>query len=129
MAEKTLREKQSIFLLNAAKLISWAFEQGFELTAGELLRTKDQQTLYFEGKTLVKIGNITHLAETRQLSKTMNSRHLDKLAIDLNLFISGVYTTKAEYYKPMGDYWKTLHPDNVWGGDWGFDSNHFEMKP
>jgi len=77
-----------------------------------LLRTKEQQEIYFnEGK-----------------SKTMNSKHLSRLAIDLNLFVYGVYQTDKEAYKPLAEYWKTLHPDNRAGYDWGWDANHFEMK-
>jgi len=113
MNNLTLRQKQSIFLKNAAKLILWAFENGFELTGGELLRTESQQAEY------VKTGK----------SKTMNSRHLQKLAIDINLFVDGKYRYDKEAYKLLAEYWKTLHQDNVAGYDWGWDANHFEMKP
>ena len=108
----TLREKQSIFLKNVALLISWAFDNGFELTGGELQRTREQQEVY------VNEG----------LSKTMNSQHLKKLAIDLNLFVNGKYQRNREAYRPLAEYWKSLHPDNVAGYDWGWDANHFEMK-
>lgn len=108
----TLREKQSIFLKNVASLINWAFENGYELTGGELQRTKEQQEVYVnEGK-----------------SKTMDSQHLKKLAIDFNLFINGKYQIENEAYRPLSEYWKSLHPNNVSGFDWGFDGNHFEMK-
>lgn len=123
-----MREKQSIFLLNAAKLIIWAFENGYELTGGELLRTKDQQMLYFEGKTLEKYGFDIKVVPAKKLSKTMNSQHLNKLAIDLNLFVGDKYVSDKESHRPLGEYWKSLHPQNVWGGDWGWDANHYEMK-
>lgn len=109
----TLREKQSLFAVNAAKLILWVHEHGHDVTLGEALRTPEQQAIY------LKTGK----------SKTANSKHLQKLAIDLNLFIGGVYRTDKEAYKPMAEYWKSLHPDNVAGYDWGWDANHFEMKP
>lgn len=108
-----MRKKQSIFLRNVAKLITWAFENGYELTGGELTRTDEQQAIY----------------RRKGLSKAVRSRHQDRLAIDLNLFINGVYQTTREPYKPLADYWKSLHPDNVAGYDWGWDANHFEMKP
>jgi len=98
----TLREKQSVFLKNVALLISWAFDNGFELTGGELQRTREQQEVY------VNEG----------LSKTMNSQHLKKLAIDLNLFVNGKYQRNREAYRPLAEYWKSLHPDNVAGYDW-----------
>lgn len=108
----TLREKQSVFLVNFAKLILWIHDQGWEVTAGELLRTREQQASY------VKAG----------LSKTMDSRHLVKLAGDLNLFINGVYQQAKAPYEPLAIYWKSLHPDNVAGYDWGWDPAHFEMS-
>lgn len=108
----TLRERQSLFIRNFAKLVLWTFENGFEVTAGELLRTEEQQQIY----------------RKKGLSKAERSRHQDKLAGDLNLFVGGVYQTTKEPYRPLADYWKSLHPDNVAGYDWGWDANHFEMK-
>lgn len=122
-----MREKQSIFILNFAKLIIWAFENGFEVTAGELFRTQDQQMLYFEGYTLIKAGSNVRLAKVSPKSKTMFSKHREKLAGDLNLFINGEYQVNTSAYTPLGEYWKSLHPENVWGGDWGWDANHFQM--
>ena len=107
-----MREKQSIFLQNVAKLILWAFENGYELTAGELWRTQEQHDWN------IKNGK----------SKAKRSRHQDRLAVDLNLFIGGVYKTDRESYKPLAVYWKSLHSLNKAGYDWGWDANHFEMS-
>lgn len=107
-----MRKKQSIFLQNVAALICWAFNNGYELTGGELYRTEEQQEIY----------------RKKGLSKATRSRHQDRLAIDLNLFIDGVYQTTREPYRPLAEYWKSLHPENVAGYDWGWDANHFEMK-
>ena len=106
----TLREKQSIFLKNIAKLILWSFENGYELTGQELFRTQEQQDIYFKtGKSKVKY-----------------SKHQDKLAIDLNLFINGKYVTDKESFKPLAEYWRSLHHRNISGSDWGWDFNHFQ---
>ena len=108
----SLRKDQSIFLRNVAKLINWGFENGYELTGGELYRTDEQQAIYRKnGKSKVRV-----------------SKHQKRLAIDLNLFIGGVYQTKNAAYKPLADYWKSLHPKNRAGYDWGWDGNHFEMS-
>lgn len=108
-----LSEKQAIFLVNWAKLVLWVNEQpNMYVTAGELWRPIEMQRIYVD----------------QDKSKTMNSKHLERLAGDLNLFINGVYQTTREPYKPLADYWKSLHPDNVAGYDWGWDANHFEMK-
>lgn len=107
----SLRKHQSIFLKNVAKLITWAFEQGYELTGGELYRTEEQQNIYRKNGT----------------SKVQVSKHQKRLAIDLNLFIDGIYQTKNEAYRELAAYWKSLHPKNKAGYDWGWDGNHFEM--
>lgn len=108
----TLSQAQKIFTLNIAKLIIWAYDQGYELTFGEAVRTMEQQKIYLASGA----------------SKTLNSGHLKRLAVDLNLFIDGVYMTDTESYKPLAEYWKILHPKNIAGYDWKFDGNHFEMQ-
>ena len=115
-----LSEKQRIFTRNIAKLIVYAYQNGFELTFGEAFRTNEQQMIY------VQTGK----------SQTMNSNHLRRLAIDFNIFKDGNLTYKWEDIKPLGDYWESLHTLNRWGGDWnkndkkdGFlDTPHFEMN-
>ena len=108
-----LRDKQSKFLINLAKLILWVNEQpGWQLTGGELYRPQEMQDIYVaQGK-----------------SKTKNGKHPQRLACDLNLFINGVFQTEREAYKLLAEYWKSLDADNVAGYDWGFDANHFESK-
>jgi peptidoglycan L-alanyl-D-glutamate endopeptidase CwlK len=108
-----LSEKQAVFLNNMAILIIWGNSQeGWYLTGGELQRSEEQQKIYFESGA----------------SKTMDSKHIYRLAMDLNLFINGEYQTDREAYKPLADFWKSLHKDNVAGYDWGWDANHFEMN-
>ena len=108
----SLSDKQWIFLQNVCKLIDFAYATGYKLTGGELFRPKEMQEIYVQqGK-----------------SKTLEGQHGKRMAIDLNLFIDGVYRTDREAYKVLAEYWKTLHPDNVAGYDWGWDANHFEMK-
>jgi hypothetical protein len=119
----TLSTKQKIFTLNISLLIQYAFKQGIELTFGEAYRTVEQQKLYFD------TGR----------SKTMNSRHLQRLAVDFNVFIGGVLINEPAKIQPLGEFWMTLNTDNVWGGDWNRnhsvldetfkDPYHFEMKP
>ena len=106
----TLRQKQSKFAQMVARLIQWAFENGFEVTLGEAFRTDEQQEKYLKnGKSTVK-----------------RSKHQDRLAIDLNLFIDGKYQVSSEAYRPLGEAWKDM--GGVWGGDWKSfpDGNHFE---
>jgi len=58
-----------------------------------------------------------------------NSAHKQRLAVDLNLFKDGVYQGSTEAHSLFGAYWKALHPDNVWGGDFKKqDGNHYARK-
>ena len=107
----TLSEKQRKFTAMIGILIRWASDRQYGLTFGHAWRDTETQRRLVEQK----------------LSKTMQSKHCDRLAIDFNLFIGGNYVTKTEDYKPLGEYWKSLDPQNRWGGDWSFgDGNHFE---
>ena len=108
----SLVTEQAAFLLDMCKLITYATEQGFVVTGGELARTIDQQQIY------VKTGR----------SKTMNSIHLKRCAIDLNFFKEGKLCYNAEILAPIGNYWESLHPKNQWGGFWKSfkDVPHFQ---
>jgi len=109
---ETLGQHQRRFLPLVAKLIQKAYELGYELTAGELLRTPEQAA--------------HNAADGSGIS---NSLHIIKLAIDLNLFKDGVYLKDSADYKPLGTYWKTLDPACAWGGDFTRkDGNHFSLS-
>lgn len=92
--------EQASFLLNACKMIQAATDMGFLVTAGELWRSPEQQAIY---------------VKTRR-SKTMRSRHLERMAIDLNFFRDGQLVYGIEALAPLGDFWESLHPLNSWGG-------------
>ena len=93
--------EQAAFLLDVAKLINKSTELGFQVTAGELYRTPEQQEIY------VKTGR----------SRTMNSLHLQRRAVDLNFFLNGKLTYDKAALAPLGAYWESLHPLNSWGGN------------
>ena len=115
----TLGEKQRLFTLNIAKLILWAYENDYEFSFSEAYRTPEQAAMNrFKGTGI------------------SNSLHTRRLAIDLNLFtdlsIDGdedIYATDSESHKLLGEYWKSLHPLNRWGGDFSKpDGNHYSME-
>lgn len=111
----TLSEQQQTFATNVGRLILKAEEFGIKLTLGEAFRTREQQEIY------VKQGK----------SKTLNSRHLQRLAIDFNFFINGKLVYDKAKIAGLGAYWESLHTSNKWGGNFvGFtDVPHFEMVP
>lgn len=132
----TLGQSQRIFTKNIACLILYAYEIGFELSFGEAERTPSQVLLNYYGFDVVNDSNGLQLKKRDRTSKTLESRHPDRLAVDFNFFINGNLTYKYEDVKPLGDYWVSLHNKNRWGGDFnkngikdGFmDTPHFEMQ-
>ena len=110
----SLSTEQAAFLLDACKLIQYATEQGFMVTGGELSRTPEQQAIY------VKTGR----------SKTMNSIHLKRCAIDLNFFKDGKIIWNRKIIEPLGIYWENMHPTNRWVGYFSnlVDCPHFERN-
>ena len=110
----SLVQEQAAFLLDAIKLVQYATEQGFVVTGGELFRSPEQQAIY------VKTGR----------SKTMNSNHLKRCAIDLNFFKDGKIIWDKTTLAPLGAYWESLNPKNRWGGNFKslVDCPHFERN-
>jgi hypothetical protein len=110
----SLSANQAAFLLDVCKLVPYATSLGFTVTGGELQRTIEQQTLY------VKQGK----------SKTMDSKHLKKVAIDLNFIKDGQLVYDRAQLAPIGAYWESLHPLNRWGGNFKsfVDMPHFERN-
>jgi hypothetical protein len=101
----TLREKQSKFASMVGQLLQHIDGiPGYAVTLGDAYRAPTVQ--YGSPKSL----------------------HRERLAIDLNLFINGVYQTSTEAYTPLGEYWEGI------GGAWGGrflaprpDGNHFSL--
>jgi hypothetical protein len=107
---ETLSEMQCRFVSLIGNLIAWAYAQpGYGLTFGEAYRTPEQAAL-----------------DAKKGSGIAHSLHTDRLAVDLNLFISGVYQGDTEAYEPMGVYWESL--GGAWGGRFKrADGNHFSL--
>lgn len=109
----SLREKRVLFSTLMAKLVGKAEVLGLELAFDEVKRSADTAALYeAQGKGVAK------------------SAHLNGLAVDVLLYTkAGEYLTKSEDYKPLGDFWKSLHPLCRWGGDFTKrDGNHFSLE-
>ena len=111
----SLSDQQFAFMKDVCLLLQFVINKGWKVTGGELDRTVEQQKLYVEsGK-----------------SKTMQSLHLDRLAIDLNFFSpEGNLTYKKEELQFIGDFWESLSPQNEWGGNWTsfIDTPHFQRN-
>lgn len=91
----------------AAHLILEAEKLGFEVTLGEAWRSEEEAR---------------RLASNRQGIK--RSLHCDRMAVDLNLFVDGVWLQSSEAHRPLGELWES------WGGAWGGrfgDGNHYSL--
>lgn len=117
----SLVAKQFLFVQNIIKLLQFAIANGYVVTFGEAHRPLEMQKIY------VKQGR----------SKTLRSKHMERLALDLNIFKDGKLQGR-EGIKLLGDYWESLHELNRWGGNWRglvdagkstfVDAPHFEMQ-
>ena len=104
----TLGEKQRKFTRMIADLIVFAYDNGFELTFAEAYRTPEQAALNAKaGKGI------------------STSLHLDRLAVDFNLFKDGAYLTQTEDHRPLGEYWESI--GGAWGGRFK-DGNHYSLE-
>jgi hypothetical protein len=109
---ETLRQKQSRFARLVPRLLDKAHELGFEVTFGDAYRDPR-----LHGEVGVKLG-YGH----------RNSAHKMRLAIDLNLFLGGVYQTSTEAHRRLGEWWEEQGPDHRWGGRFE-DGNHYSITP
>lgn len=120
----TLREKQTKFWKMASLLLLKANDLNTPIFILEWKRSIEQQRIYV----------------ARGASKTMHSKHIEGLAIDI-VFLSdvtddGAINYSPEQYKPLGEYWESI--GGRWGGRFGddpktvkiegWDSGHFELS-
>lgn len=108
----SLGDKQRLFMRLLGEFLVWIYQQGYAVTGGELERSRAQAQANAAAGTGIA-----------------NSNHLRRLAIDLNLFLAGVYQTDSAAYRPLGEKWKSMHPLCRWGGDFSKpDGNHFSLE-
>ena len=110
----SLVKEQAEFLRDVCRLVEYASDTGWVVTGGELWRSPEQQAVY------VKTGR----------SKTLQSNHLRRLAVDLNFFKGGQLVYDVEQIRPLGIFWENLHDRNRWGGNFKslVDVPHFERN-
>jgi hypothetical protein len=103
--------EQWLFLQDVAKLINFISFNKLVCTGGELWRTAEQQAINVK----------------KRVSQTMDSKHLERLAIDLNFIADGKIILCPSQ---IGAYWESLNTKNEWGGSWKTfkDSGHFQRN-
>ena len=105
-----LGDKQRLFMTLLPRLIDRAHELGYEVSLGDGYR---------DPRVFGEIGERDGYGHPR-------SAHKQRLAIDLNLFLDGVYCRKNEDHEQLGTFWESLHPECRWGGRFN-DGNHYSM--
>lgn len=110
MYDPHLRPLQSHFAWMLGQFLTWCFDNGYQVTIGEVYRTPS------EAEANAVIG-----------SGIARSLHTLSLAVDLRLFIAGDYQTDSAAYAPLGAEWKRM--GGAWGGDFTKpDGNHFSLE-
>lgn len=106
-----LSKRQAVFAQNVAKLIQYCDSIGKPCTLGEAFRTQEQADIYAKNGKGIK-----------------NSKHCQRLAIDLNLFDRDYkYHPEPEFYREAAVFWEDLDNGNSAGYFWPKrDANHFE---
>ena len=100
----TLGEKQRLFARLELQLRLKIYMEGYEVTLGHAFRSRaEQQRLGHRGV------------------------HPLKLAVDLNLFLNGVYLRTTAAHWQFGEWWEQQHPLCRWGGRFG-DGNHYSFE-
>lgn len=146
MTMSSLVKAQIEFSECHGRLLSRIYATGYGVQSGELLRTRVQALLY--SMTLAERRRVTSLliSEWPDLAEAIadphmgrgssTSLHLDRLAVDYTLrrlvrndlgeVTDAILVVDNAEYEPFGQFWKSLHPNNAWGGDFTFaDVGHF----
>ena len=124
MPESPLRRKQALFWYKVAQLLIEAVRQSTPICLIEWMRSYEQQ------KVMVARG----------ASKTMKSKHLQGLAVDIcfldDIEDDGAINYHPDKYKSLGEYWESL--GGRWGGRFGddpatetiegWDAGHMELE-
>jgi hypothetical protein len=105
-----LQRRQCEFTAAVAKLITRALDLGYTIKVQEWNRTLETQKEYV----------------LKGVSRTLDSRHLDNLAVDVVLFKDGVILWGPEAYRGIGEYWETL--GGRWGGRFGVAKEDYATK-
>lgn len=133
----TLGEKQRLFVRLYGQWLSWALAQGYELSFGEASRSDEQAEINAIGsmgrETVAQLvqrafpGLAKAIRNNGKANGIRATAHGNRLAMDMNLFINGVYQTTTEAWRPLGEYWESLHTLCRWGGRFG-DGNHISLE-
>lgn len=105
-----LSEKQRKFSVLLGRLIMLAHNEGIEFTIGHVWRSPEEQARLMKKK----------------VSRTMRSKHLERLACDFNIYINEKYTSKRKDYIKLGLLAELI--GLRWGGRFGIKKKDYGDK-
>ena len=109
----SLGQKQELFMRLLPLLLIKALQLGYDMRGGDLFR--DPRVHGAAGESL----GYGH----------RNSCHKLKLAIDLNLFLGGIFLQETEDHRELGEWWEQQHELCRWGGRFKRpDGNHYSLE-
>jgi hypothetical protein len=103
-------QKQELFMRLLPRLIDKAHDLGFDVRGGDLYR---------DPRVHGDVG------EKKSYSSS-TSRHKERCAIDLNLFMDGKFLQETTDHAALGHWWEDQHELCRWGGRFN-DGNHYEL--
>lgn len=104
-----LLKAQQDFARKVALLLTKAHDLGYECTLGDAYR---------DPRVFGPMGVVQGYGRGK-------SAHKQRLAIDLNLYKSGVYLDKTSDHEELGTWWETI--GGTWGGHFS-DGNHYSLE-
>lgn len=114
-----LGAKRELFARCHAKLLNFAFENGYEVRQSELQRGEAQAKYNSLHCRKCKSHKNHHSGADHSFKPIgiLNSLHRDGLAIDLYIRKPpGPILWATPQYRLLGEYWETLHELCYWGG-------------
>lgn len=99
-------------MLLLGHFLAWIHDHGYEVVGGQLQRTQAEADANAAAGTGI-----------------VKSLHIKCLAIDLMLFIDGVYKKETNDYRELGEKWESMHELCRWGGRFSRpDGGHFSLE-
>jgi hypothetical protein len=106
-------EKQIQFSRMLGLLFYWMAEENYEWVMGDAWRSTDKLSCCHCGRE----HSYQELLVYNKKSKTVKSRHCDRMAIDIILMKDRIPTWTGEAYRKVGEKWEKL--GGKWGGRFG----------
>ena len=116
-----LLDLQKQFSRTAGLFLAWMAESGYTWTMGDCWRSNDPLLCPQCGDQVTYQELLKYNGRTRVLV----SKHSERRAMDLNLFVNG-RLAQPEQYRPLGEKWEAL--GGKWGGRFGVEKGEYATR-